>query len=322
MIIIVEGVDGAGKSTLVEELSARTGIPVYAPDTAGHAPETISAELSQAEDRGAWGAILSSGESLILDRAFPSEYAYGNAYARRFDSDAVMRLDTAVSKRPHVAFLLGLPHPLREAHDLLTFFADTRGVADVDAGLLADLDRHYREFLSFSRMDWVTLDACAEPRMNLMVAMRELAGRRASKDDTMMDLARVVARRSTCLSRRVGAVLLSQEGHVISTGYNGAPSGIGHQGECPRLLLGTSSGEGLELCNDVHAEENCVVQAALNGATTKGGTVYTTHSPCHRCARMLINGGIKEVVAGAEYGDRSAFELFEEAGVKMRMYGD
>ncbi|NDD55059.1 cytidine deaminase [bacterium] len=141
---------------------------------------------------------------------------------------------------------------------------------------------------------------------------------RPSKDEVYMRMAKEVARRSTCLSRRTGSVLLSADYHVIATGYNGAPSGMPHQTECQRLRIQTKSGAALDTCNDVHAEENAIIQAALNGSSTKGGTLYTVKSPCHRCARMIVNAGITSVVYMSEYGDTRAFEMFETAGVSFR----
>jgi len=119
---------------------------------------------------------------------------------------------------------------------------------------------------------------------------------RISKDDYFMKIAEVVSDRSTCIKRKVGAVLI-KDSHIISTGYNGAPSGFKHctPETCVRQNL--KSGEKPELCRGVHAEINCIIQAAIHGTSIQGNTtLYTTHFPCMSCLKLVINAGIKRVV--------------------------
>ena len=132
-----------------------------------------------------------------------------------------------------------------------------------------------------------------------------------------MEIAEVVAKRTTCLRNQVGAVLVKDK-HIISTGYNGAPSGMTHCSElgCLRQQLNVPSGERHELCRGVHAEQNAVIQAALHGVSTEGATLYCTHSPCSVCAKILINAKIKKIVYKGEYPDEYARKYFEEAGLE------
>jgi dCMP deaminase len=119
---------------------------------------------------------------------------------------------------------------------------------------------------------------------------------RISKDDYFMKIAEVVALRSTCIKRNVGAVLV-KDNHILSTGYNGAPSGLSHctPDTCVRKNL--KSGEKPELCRGVHAEINCIIQAALHGTTIEGDTsLYTTTFPCMSCLKLIINAKIKRLV--------------------------
>ena len=119
---------------------------------------------------------------------------------------------------------------------------------------------------------------------------------RISKDGYFMKIAEVVSQRSTCLKRKVGAVLI-KDSHIISTGYNGAPSGFKHctLESCVRKNL--RSGEKPELCRGVHAEINCIIQAAIHGTSIKGETtLYSTTFPCMSCLKLIINAGIKKVV--------------------------
>ncbi|HHY80566.1 MAG TPA: dCMP deaminase family protein, partial [Thermoanaerobacter sp.] len=107
--------------------------------------------------------------------------------------------------------------------------------------------------------------------------------------------------------------------HIISTGYNGPPTGLAHCEEtgCLREQLGIPSGERPELCRGVHAEQNAIIQAALHGVSTKGATLYVSASPCVICAKMLINAGVKRIVYEEEYPDELAFKLLKEANVDL-----
>jgi len=138
-----------------------------------------------------------------------------------------------------------------------------------------------------------------------------------------MEIAQVVSKRSTCLRHKNGAVLVRDK-HIISTGYNGAPSGLPHCSEvgCLREKNKIPSGERHELCRGAHAEANAIVQAALHGTSTEGSTMYSTHQPCSFCAKLIINAKIREVVYISPYPDQLALELLKDAEVKLRQYRD
>lgn len=137
---------------------------------------------------------------------------------------------------------------------------------------------------------------------------------RISWDDYFMEIASVVAKRSTCMRRQVGAVLVKDK-HILATGYNGAPKGLKHCNETGCLRKDVPSGERHELCRALHAEQNAIIQAANLGVQVDGCTVYCTLAPCSLCAKMLINAGAKRVVYGGSYPDERAMEFFKEAGV-------
>lgn len=133
-----------------------------------------------------------------------------------------------------------------------------------------------------------------------------------------MEMAELTAKRSTCLRRQVGAVIVKDK-HAIATGYNGAPSGVKHCGEiggCLREQLNIPSGQRHELCRALHAEQNAIIQAASMGHSIDGGTIYVTHQPCAICAKMIINAGIKRIVIKEGYPDEMATAILEEAGLK------
>ena len=143
---------------------------------------------------------------------------------------------------------------------------------------------------------------------------------RPSWDDYFMDIARLVAHRSTCLRRQVGAVMVKSK-HVLATGYNGTPSGITHCSEtgCLRDQLKVPSGERHELCRGLHAEQNAIIQAARHGIDINGATLYCTHSPCIICSKMLINAGIKQIVYIHGYPDQMSLDMIGEAGIVTRV---
>ncbi len=135
-------------------------------------------------------------------------------------------------------------------------------------------------------------------------------------DEYFMDIAALVARRSTCLRRNVGAVLV-RERRILATGYNGAPSGLRHCLEvgCMRTQMNIPSGERHELCRGLHAEQNAIIQAALHGVSVKGSSLYCTNHPCIICAKMIINAGIVRIHFREGYMDRLAEEMLKEAGI-------
>jgi len=149
------------------------------------------------------------------------------------------------------------------------------------------------------------------------------AARRSSRpgwDEYFMRIAEVVASRSSCVKRRVAAVVVKDR-RIISTGYNGTPRGTANCNEdgCPRCLSLAPSGTGLGECLCSHAEENAIVQASFHGVSLKGASIYSTFSPCLICTKMIINAGIEEVVYRSTYPlPEAASGLLKEAGVKAR----
>lgn len=136
-----------------------------------------------------------------------------------------------------------------------------------------------------------------------------------------MEIAHLVAKRSTCIRRQVGAVIVKDK-HILTTGYNGAPAELKHCEEvgCLREKMNIPSGERQELCRGLHAEQNAIIQSALHGLGIKGGILYCTHQPCILCTKMLINAGIKKIVYEGEYPDELAKKFFEEARVDVNKW--
>lgn len=142
--------------------------------------------------------------------------------------------------------------------------------------------------------------------------------KRPSWDEYFLEVADLVASRSTCLRRHVGAVLVSKE-RIIATGYNGAPRGLEHCLDmgCLREEMAIPSGHRYELCRGVHAEQNAIINAAYYGVSTRDTVLYCTNQPCIICARILINAGITRVVHRGNFHDSLAVKFMQEAGIDL-----
>ncbi len=148
------------------------------------------------------------------------------------------------------------------------------------------------------------------------------AKKRPEWDDYFMEMAQVVRKRSTCVRRSVGAVIVL-DNRIMTTGYNGVPVGIEHCGSrgCLREQMQVPSGERHELCRGLHAEQNAIIQAAYLGQRIAGATLYCTTQPCVICAKMIINAGIRRVVIQETYPDELAEAMFREAGIQVDVMG-
>ena len=140
-------------------------------------------------------------------------------------------------------------------------------------------------------------------------------------DKRYMDVAKLVGSWSTCIreNRQVGAVIV-KDNRIVSTGYNGAPSGVKscvERGECIRDKMGIESGTRQEICYSVHAEQSAIIQAAKMGISINDSTIYVTHQPCSLCARMIINSGIKRIVYEQDYPDKFSLTLLKESKIEL-----
>ncbi len=135
---------------------------------------------------------------------------------------------------------------------------------------------------------------------------------RITRDEMLMEIARIVARRSTCNRAQVGAVV-AQDGRIISTGYAGAPSGLPH---CSPETCNTSA----PCTRTVHAEAGAISYAARSGIRLEGATLYCTHCPCIDCAKLIINTGIKRVIYDQAYRKTEGLELLRTVGIVVEQW--
>ena len=152
-----------------------------------------------------------------------------------------------------------------------------------------------------------------------MAAFEVRESSRPTWPEYFMAITRLVARRSTCLRRSVGAIVVKEK-RILATGYNGAPAGLKHCREvgCLRENASIPSGERHELCRGLHAEQNALLFAARSGEDMQGAVLYCTNQPCVVCAKMIIQSGIKMIIYKGDYPDKLSLDMFEEAEIEIK----
>jgi dCMP deaminase len=138
-------------------------------------------------------------------------------------------------------------------------------------------------------------------------------------DNYFMNIARLVAERSTCNRAKIGAVIV-RDRNIIATGYNGSPAGLPHCTEvgCLIYVSRNPNGEEEENCfRTIHAEVNAIAQAAKHGISIEGSDIYITASPCIHCLKVLINVGIRRIYYGKPYKLHTIQDMLNTSGVEL-----
>jgi dCMP deaminase len=331
MILGVSGLNGAGKGEVVSYLEARSFYGYSLSDVIRDELRERGVEESREQmietgnairsALGPGGLALRLADRLLPDRNYvvdsvrhPEEVAVLRARTSRFKLIWIAADEAVRLERIRTRGRSGDPASREELRRL--------------EGLeLGSDDPSAQQLLAVRDLADVTIDNDGTLD-ELHASVQEALGQsfffeRPSWDEYFMSIARVVASRSNCVKRKVAAVI-TKDRRIISTGYNGTPRGVRNcnEGGCPRCNAFAEGGTRLDECLCSHAEENTITQAAYHGVTVRGGTIYTTFSPCLTCTKMIINAGIEEVVYSAEYplGD-TALELLHEAGLKLRNVG-
>jgi len=148
---------------------------------------------------------------------------------------------------------------------------------------------------------------------------------RPSWDEYFIDLCKAVAKRATCDRGRNGCVIVKDK-RILTTGYVGSPAGLPHCDDVGHMMRKVFDEEGniTQHCvRTLHAEQNAIIQAAKFGISIDGATLYTLMTPCYTCAKMIVNAGIKRVVAERRYhADKDSLELFKQAGIEVKIMKD
>lgn len=131
-----------------------------------------------------------------------------------------------------------------------------------------------------------------------------------------LNLCKSIATNSKCLSRQVGAILVLNN-IVIGTGFNRSPVETKACKTCIRHKHNCKSGESLDLCKALHAEQIAILTALKKNVDLSGATLYVSTSPCYQCAKLIVECKIKKVVASSKYDSKLTDKLFKEAKVKL-----
>jgi dCMP deaminase len=328
MILGVSGLYGSGKGEVVRFLEARSFYPLSLSDVIrdelrarglGETRERMietGRALRTAEGPGALALRLA--RRLVPDRNYvidsvrhPAEVETLRAHAGRF---RVIWVEAEEAIRIARIRARGRPGDPQSIDELRRLEGQELGSADPAAQQLLAV----RALAEFTVQNDGSLAALHEALQQILAQSQ--AFERPSWDEYFMSIARVVATRSNCVKRKVAAVI-TRDLRIISTGYNGTPRGTRNcnEGGCPRCNAFAEVGTKLDECFCSHGEENAITQAAFHGVSVRGGTLYTTFSPCLMCTKMIINAGIEEVAYNASYPlGEVALALLREAGVKVR----
>ena len=139
---------------------------------------------------------------------------------------------------------------------------------------------------------------------------------RLGKDEYFLQIAKTVSQRSTCPRRQVGCVLVDSQNHVVATGYNGVPTGFTHCIDTPCLGAQYPTGQGLDVCEAIHAEVNALLQLRSDDELT----AYMTVTPCFTCGKMFANSKVKRIVALEEYVHTQTSNILSKAGIEVEIY--
>jgi len=328
MILGVSGLNGSGKGEVIRFLTERSFQAHSLSDEIREELGRLGLEetrermievgnaLRSAEGPGALALRLSArlvpDRNIVVDSVrHPAEVEILRTRSRRFkllwvDADEGLRLERIRARGRG-----GDPTTAEELHSL-------------EGRELGSQDPNAQQLLAVRDMADLTVrnDGSIE---ELRRALHEILAdnlffERPSWDEYFISIARVVASRSNCVKRRVGAVI-AVDRRIISTGYNGTPRGVRNcnEGGCRRCNSFAEGGTRLDECLCSHAEENAITQAAYHGVSVRGGAIFTTLSPCLMCTKMIINAGLEEVAFNAGYPlGEVALSLLREAGVKLR----
>jgi len=329
MIIGVTGFFCSGKDTLAELLQKKSFYHISLSDMireeirARGQEVTLQATIDVGNELRAKG-----GPGVLAERALERMDRYRNYVVTSIRHPAEVE---ALAKRKDFTLLfVDAPREVRfersqkraRSGDFLSFeeFVEAeekqaRGADSVSQDLEACRGLAFREIKNDSTLETFKKEIAETLREVVLTRTPP----RPAWDEYFMNMAEVAATRSNCVKRHIGAILVKDR-QIISTGYNGTPKGIKNcnEGGCPRCMSFADSGKDLGECLCVHAEENAIVQAAYNGVSIKGSTLYTTFCPCSYCAKSIVNAGIRKVVYRERYGmDEVTTALFKEAGVEM-----
>ena len=305
MFVVIEGLPRTGKTTVSAEIARRLGIT----HCKSRPPENMNIDDYVIGKADAFAHIDWDINWLIMDRQLPSSYAFSCQRGQIMKAKAFIEWDDVTSctyvwlktkdedihrivDRTHEEGYHGQPHDISKALEFQSYLG---------------------KFFYGSQNPCIEIDIWDEKdnRKTTTRLASEIIAQlpRDSWDKYFMNMAEMARRRSTCLSRHVGAVA-TLNNRILGIGYNGTPSGVEHcmPHNCGNPKCGSDGGE-----RTVHAEINALINAE---GSLRGGTMYTTTEPCLSCTKMIINAGITRVVYNETYPNYFRDELVKEAKIE------
>lgn len=148
---------------------------------------------------------------------------------------------------------------------------------------------------------------------------------RPSWDEYFMEIVRATAKRANCDRGRTAAVIVKDK-HIVATGYVGAPAGLptcDEAGHLMKTVYDERGGQKQHCIRTTHAEANAIAQAAKFGTPIEGATIYMLMTPCFDCTKLMVNAGIKRIVADKRYhADHDSMAVLETAGIRVDVLND
>jgi dCMP deaminase len=327
MFLIFESPNKSGKTTLARMIADYLNIQYVklnninvVEDTAIKDGISISTHsqletITQLHEKGVM-------KDVVLDRFHVSEFVYKNLLGRTYDISYIDDIEKRLSKYNDILLVrcrTSLPVLKDRWYDEKL----------IPTQKVTEESRLYNYFYTKTKLPVIEIDTdgSVEKAFAELVSKLELHGvsqkyfrqRRITHDQAMMNVAKIMAKRSPCLTRQVGCVM-TEDGFVVGVGYNGPPSGLKHDQVDIRKAKGFKSGEGLDFSRDVHAEQNAMQQSGVRSKRAGKLELFTTASPCIHCMRQCIQIGIERIVYIEKYNQPLAWEMAEEAGIEMIQY--
>lgn len=327
MKIIFESPDKSGKTTLARMLADYLNITYLKlnnikVETDVKVKEGISISthsqletITQLHEKGVM-------KDVVLDRFHGSEFVYSYLFGRTYDISYIHNIEERLSKYSDVILIrcrtsipklkdrwqnekMLAPHYLDGVVNKYNDFFKWTSLPIIEIDTDGSIEKAFAELVSKLNMHGIYQD--------------HLRQRRITHDQAMMNMAKILAKRSPCLTRQVGSIL-TEDGFIVGAGYNGPPSGLKHDKYDIRKQKGFKSGEGLEHSRDVHAEQNAMQQSGIRSRRAGKLELFTTASPCIHCMRQLIQIGVGRIVFIEKYNQPLAWEMAEEAEIEMVQY--
>lgn len=327
MLIIFESPDKTGKTTLAKLLAEHLNITYLKLNNINVVENTKIKDGISISTHSQIETITQLYEKgvikdAVLDRFHGSEFVYSNIFKRTYDISYIKNIEERLSKYNDIILIRCrtiLPK-LKERwkHENL-----------IDIGKIGALNVYYNKFYSNTKLKVIEIDTDGSIEKSFAELMSKLyvhgiykghpRTKRITHAQAMMNMAKIIAKRSPCLTRQVGAIL-TEDGYVVGVGYNGPPSGMKHDEVDIRKEKGFKSGEGLDYSRDVHAEQNAMQQSGIRTKRAGNLELFTTSSPCIHCMRQLIQIGVNRIYYIEKYEQQLAWEMAEEAGIEMIQY--